>query len=70
MKISIIVPVYNGEKYFSECIQSILDQSFTDIEVVVINDGSTDGSLSLIKSCVQNDSRVVVINQKNKGVSE
>lgn len=69
MKISIIVPVYNGEKYFAECIQSILDQSFTDIEVIVINDGSTDGSLPLIKGSAQNDSRVVVINQKNKGVS-
>ena len=69
VRISIIVPVYNGEKHLSECIQSILDQSFTDIEVIVINDGSTDGSLSLIKRYAQNDSRIVVINQKNKGVS-
>ncbi len=69
IKISIIVPVYNGEKYFAECIQSILDQSFADIEIIVINDGSTDGSLSLIERYAQNDSRIVVINQKNKGVS-
>ncbi len=69
MKVSVIIPIYNGEKYFADCIQSILDQSFTNIEIIVINDGSTDGSLSLIKSYVQNDSRVVVINQKNKGVS-
>lgn len=69
MKVSVIIPIYNGGKYFADCIQSILDQSFTNIEIIVINDGSTDGSLSLIKSYVQNDSRVVVINQKNKGVS-
>ena len=66
IKISIIVPVYNGEKYFAECIQSILDQSFADIEIIVINDGSTDGSLSLIERYAQNDSRIVVINQKIK----
>ena len=69
MRVSIIVPVYNGERYFTDCIQSILVQSFTDIEVIVINDGSTDSSLSLIKRYAQNDSRIVVINQKNKGVS-
>lgn len=69
MRVSIIVPVYNGEEYFTDCIQSILVQSFTDIEVIVINDGSTDSSLSLIKRYAQNDSRIVVINQKNKGVS-
>lgn len=69
MKVSVIIPIYNGEKYFTECIQSILDQSFTNIEVIVINDGSTDGSLSLIERYAQNDSRIGVINQKNKGVS-
>ena len=69
MRVSIIVPVYNGERYFTDCIQSILTQSFTDIEIIVINDGSTDGSLSLIKRYAQNDSRIIVINQKNKGVS-
>lgn len=69
MKVSVIIPIYNGEKYFADCIQSILDQSFTNIEIIVINDGSTDGSLSLIKRYAQNDSRIVVINQKNKGVS-
>lgn len=69
MKVSVIIPIYNGEKYFADCIQSILDQSSTNIEIIVINDGSTDGSLSLIKRYAQNDSRIVVINQKNKGVS-
>ena len=66
-KISIIVPVYNVEKYLRECIQSVLDQDFNDYEIICVNDGSTDGSLDIILSF--DDQRIKVINQENQGQS-
>jgi len=68
-KISIIVPVYNTEKYLAKCFDSILNQTFSDFELICINDGSTDNSLKILGSYQQKDSRVIVINQKNQGVS-
>src|SRR5689334_18976624 len=67
--LSIIVPVYNKENYIDECIESILRQSFTDFELIIINDGSTDGSALKCKKYAAKDSRVVVIDQPNAGVS-
>ena len=64
-KFSIIVPVYNLEKYIKRCLDSIFKQSFKDFEVIVVNDGSSDKSLDIIK-----EYDVVLIDQKNKGVSE
>lgn len=66
-KFSIIVPVYNVEKYLRECIQSVLDQDFNDYEIICVNDGSTDGSLDIILSF--DDQRIKVINQENQGQS-
>ena len=67
-KISVVMPVYNGEKYLSEAIDSILNQTFTDFEFIIINDCSTDGTEGIIKS--YNDSRIVYIkNGKNMGVA-
>ena len=67
-KISIIVPVYNAQKYLKRCIDSILNQTYENIQLILVNDGSTDGSLDICKeSCV--DSRVSVIDKKNEGVS-
>lgn len=68
-KISIIVPVYNAEKYLAPALDSVLDQSFTDIEVVCINDGSTDGSGEILERYQKKDNRVKVIKQKNNGGS-
>ena len=68
-EISIIVPVYNTEKYLPQCLDSILDQTFSNYEVICINDGSKDNSLEILESYQQKDSRVIVINQKNQGVS-
>lgn len=68
-KISVIVPVYNIEKYIKNCLISIQNQTYKNIEVIVINDGSADGSLNVIYDTIQNDDRFVVINQKNTGVS-
>jgi glycosyltransferase involved in cell wall biosynthesis len=67
--ISIIVPVYNTEDYLSECLDSLLHQTYNDIEVVIVNDGSTDSSSALIESYKQKDTRVKVVNKKNAGVS-
>lgn len=67
-KVSVIVPVYNMEKYVGECLDSVLGQTLSDIEVVVINDGSTDNSLSIIREYQKSDDRIVIINKKNAGV--
>lgn len=65
--ISVIMPVYNVEKYLENSLNSVLTQSFTDIEVICVNDESTDGSLEILKEFEQKDRRVKVINQKNRG---
>lgn len=68
-KISIIVPIYNQEQYLKQCIESILTQSYKNIELLLINDGSTDSSLSICKSFKKEDSRVRVITKLNGGLS-
>lgn len=67
--ISIITPVYNAEIYLDECIESILRQTYTNIELILINDGSTDNSLNICKKWENRDKRVKVINKKNEGVA-
>ena len=66
--ISVIVPVYNVEQYLDECIQSILNQSFVDIELLLVDDGSTDNSGAICDTYVKQDSRIHVIHQSNGGV--
>lgn len=66
-KLSIIVPVYNGEKYIRKCIDSILNQSFKDMEIIVINDGSTDTTEEILKTYLEKDKRIKLINNKNSG---
>lgn len=63
------VPVYNAEKYIGMCIDSILNQSFRNFELILVNDGSKDGSLKICNAYQQKDSRVIVIDQPNGGVS-
>lgn len=69
IKISIIVPVYNASKYLSECLDSIAKQTLKDIEIICINDGSTDNSLQILNDYFAKDKRFVIINQENQGVS-
>ena len=64
-KISVIVPIYNSEKYISNCIDSILSQEYKDFELLLINDGSTDNTINIINS--YNDGRIKIYNQENKG---
>ena len=70
MKFSIIIPVYNVEKYLEQCLNSVLNQTFTDYEVICVNDGSTDGSLDILRSFAKKDARIQIINQKNGGLSD
>lgn len=65
-KVSIIVPVYNTEKYLSKCLMSLIKQTLKEIEIIIVNDGSTDDSSSIISLFKMHDSRVKVINQENK----
>jgi glycosyltransferase involved in cell wall biosynthesis len=67
--ISVIVPVYNVEEYISECIESIQDQTHNLLEIILVDDGSTDSSGETCDRYAKSDSRIVVIHQKNKGVS-
>ena len=69
-KVSIIVPVYNVEKYLIRCLDSLVSQSFNDIEIIAINDGSIDNSYEILKEYSKSDSRIKVINKKNEGLSQ
>lgn len=66
--VSVIVPVYNVEKYVSKCLDSLINQTLRNIEIICINDGSTDNSLKILEEYAQKDSRIIVINQENQGV--
>lgn len=69
-KISVIIPVYNGEKYLPQCLDSLINQTFKDFEIICVNDGSTDKSLEILGEYSQKDLRVKIINQKNSGAAE
>lgn len=66
--ISVILPVFNAEKYIKEAVQSIIDQTFGDFELIIINDGSTDGSLEILEQFKALDKRVVLITRENQGL--
>lgn len=68
-KISVIIPVYNSELYISECIESLINQSLKECEFIFVNDGSKDKSPQIIEKYSQQDSRIILINQENKGIS-
>lgn len=70
IKVSIIVPVYNVEKYLDECLSSILSQNFTEFECILVNDGSTDNSQLICENYKKKDSRVIVLNQNNCGATK
>ena len=67
IKVSIIIPVYNSEKYLRQCLDSVINQTFKDIEIIVINDGSTDNSLQIIQEYVNKYSNIKLINKQNEG---
>ena len=67
--LSVIIPVYNTEQYLDRCISSIVNQTYQNIEIIVVNDGSTDNSLNICKSWEQKDKRIVFINKENNSGS-
>lgn len=69
-EISVIVPIYNVEQYLNKCIESIINQTFTNIEIILVDDGSTDRSPDICDYYAKNDSRVIVIHKQNCGVAE
>lgn len=69
IKISIIVPIYNVEKYLSECIDSLINQTYKNIEIILVDDGSTDKSGKICDEYAKKDSRIIIMHKKNGGVS-
>ena len=67
--ISVIVPIYNTENYIAGCIDSILRQTYTDLELILVDDGSKDNSLSICRQVALTDTRIHVLHQENKGVT-
>lgn len=70
IKVSIVVPVYNASKYLSICIDSIINQTYKNLEIILVNDGSTDNSGSICDEYGKKDNRITVIHQENQGVSK
>lgn len=68
--ISVIIPVYNAEKYLHKCVKSVLSQTYTDFECILVNDGSRDKSLQMCQSIAKSDSRFIVVDKKNEGVDK
>lgn len=67
VKVSVVIPIYNVEDYLGECLDSVTNQTLTDIEIICVNDGSTDRSLEILKEYASRDSRIIVIDQENGG---
>ena len=68
--LSVIIPVYNVEPYLEQCLDSVINQTYKNLEIICINDGSTDNSLKILEKYQKKDNRIKLINQKNKGLSE
>ena len=67
--ISVIIPIYNMEKYLSRCLDSVRNNTYKNLEIICINDGSTDASLEILKEYCKRDNRIIIINQENKKIS-
>lgn len=70
IKISVIVPIYNVEQYLSQCLDSIINQTYTNLEIILINDGSTDNSEKICNQYKLLDPRIIVIHKTNGGLSD
>lgn len=70
MKVSVLIPAYNAEKYIAQCLGSVCNQTYRDLQIVVIDDGSKDSTLAVILSWAEKDNRIEVISRENKGVSQ
>ena len=68
--VSVIIPVYNVEKYLRECIDSVINQTYKNLEIILVDDGSTDSSGKICDEYVEKDERITAIHQKNGGLSQ
>ena len=68
--ISVVIPVYNVENYLEKCIQSVIDQTYSNLEIILVNDGSTDKSGEICDKYSEIDERIIVIHKKNGGLSD
>lgn len=68
--VSAIVPIYNNEKFIKRCLDSIINQTLKEIEIICINDGSTDNTLKILNEYQMMDNRIRIVNQTNRGVSD
>ena len=68
-KVSVIIPVYNVEQYLRECLDSVVNQTLKDIEIICVNDGSTDNSLVILEEYAAKDERIKIVNKENGGLS-
>lgn len=66
-KVSVVIPIFNVEKYLRQCLDSVVNQTLKDIEIICVNDGSTDSSLDIIKEYAEKDGRIIIIDKKNSG---
>ena len=69
-KISVIIPIYNVEKYLKRCIESIIKQTYSNLEIILVDDGSPDGCAKICDEYKNKDERIVVIHKKNGGLSD
>ena len=70
MLISVIIPVYNVEQYLEQCVESVLNQTYRNIEVILVDDGSTDKSAEICDQFAQRDERIIVVHKSNGGLSD
>ena len=66
--ISVIVPIYNSEKYLEQCLTSLVNQTYSDLEIILVNDGSTDSSMNICEKFKKEDDRIILINKENQGL--
>ncbi|EFP0145321.1 glycosyltransferase family 2 protein, partial [Campylobacter coli] len=68
-KVGIVIPIYNVEKYLDECLRSVINQTYINLSIILVNDGSNDNSLSIARKYALQDERIIIINKKNGGLS-
>lgn len=67
VKVSVIIPVYNAEQYLAQCLDGVVNQTLGELEIILVNDGSTDGSQRLMRKYQKRDARIQIVDQENQG---